>query len=476
MTQAGPGEQHAPSADLDGHRPGHSHGHGWTGLSRRAIRISAAVLVPAAVLVVTAMALLWPRGGVPADTSGAQQQAFGKVRAVHHAQCPSGDPAAPPGTTVDCGTADVEITDGAGRGQVVVTEIPAGPGAPRVTAGDRVVLIVTDAVPGDPAGGAAQYQIIDHQRGVQLWVLGACFAAAVIAFGRWRGLSALAGLAVTFGILLYFIVPAILAGRPPLLVAVVGSAAIMLTVLYLTHGLSAATSIAVVGTLASLCLTGLLSQAATIVTSLNGVAGEESAFLTVMYQQVDMRGLLLAGILIGSLGVLDDVAVTQAFTVTELSAANPALGFRGLYRSAIRVGRAHIASVVNTIVLAYAGASLPLLLLLAAGSQPVGQVLTSQLMAQEIVRSVVGTIGLISAVPITTALAAYTAGRRRGLAAAVPSVAAPAGSPAAVTEPGGRFADDAAGRAVPYHDGDRPPAAAVPPRGEWDWDDPDDRR
>src|SRR5258706_9266799 len=124
-----------------------------------------------------------------------------------------------------------------------------------------------------------------------------------------------------------------------------------------------------------------------------------------------MQGLLRAGILIGSLGVLDDVAVTQAFTVGELAAANRGLGFRQLYRAATRVGRAHIASVVNPIVLAYAGASLPILLLLAASNQPVGEVLTNQFIAQEIVRAAVGTMGLVAAVPITTTLAAFAASR-----------------------------------------------------------------
>jgi uncharacterized membrane protein len=142
------------------------------------------------------------------------------------------------------------------------------------------------------------------------------------------------------------------------------------------------------------------------------VGTEETNFLTIAYSDVNMQGLLLAGILIGSLGVLDDVAVTQAVTVSELAYANPSLSARRLYRAAARVGRAHITSVINTLVLAYAGASLPLLILLAAGNAPVGESLTSQMLSQEIVRSVVGTIGLIAAVPITTALAAFAATRQ----------------------------------------------------------------
>jgi uncharacterized membrane protein len=262
--------------------------------------------------------------------------------------------------------------------------------------------------------GGYTYQIADHRRGTQLWVLLAVFVLAVVAFGRLRGLAALAGLAVTFAILLLFIVPAILGGGPPVMVAIVGSAAIMLSVLYLTHGFNTPTSVAVLGTLASLTLTGVLSVAATAALHLTGISSEEDTFLTVAYRQVDMRGLLLAGILIGSLGVLDDVAVTQAVTIDELAIANPRLSTRQLYRAGSRVGRAHITSVINTIILAYAGASLPMLLLLRTGQQPLGQILTTQQIAQEIVRSIVGTIGLIAAVPITTWLAALTASRMPG--------------------------------------------------------------
>jgi uncharacterized membrane protein len=163
-------------------------------------------------------------------------------------------------------------------------------------------------LPDSPIGSA--YQIIDHQRGTQLWLLVAAFALAVIAFGRWRGLFALVGLAITFGVLLLFVVPAILDGQPPLLVAIVGSAAIMLVVLYLTHGFSVPTSMAVLGTLISLTLTGVLAGVATAATKLTGVASEDSSFLTIAFRDVNMQGLLLAGILIGSLGVLDDITVT----------------------------------------------------------------------------------------------------------------------------------------------------------------------
>jgi uncharacterized membrane protein len=218
------------------------------------------------------------------------------------------------------------------------------------------------------------------------------------------------GLSFTFAVILGFVIPAILDGKPPLAVAIVGCAAIVLVVLYLTHGIGRATTVAVAGTVVSLLLTGLLAVAAVEAMALAG-AGDDSSFALGQLHGVDLRGLLLAGILIGSLGVLDDVTVTQAATVQELAAANPGYGTGQLYSAAIRVGRAHIASVINTIVLAYAGASLPLLVLVVALDDPVGQVLSDQLVATELVRSAVGTIGLIAAVPITTAAAALVAQR-----------------------------------------------------------------
>jgi uncharacterized membrane protein len=196
-----------------------------------------------------------------------------------------------------------------------------------------------------------------------------------------------------------------------LLVAVVGSSAIMFAALYLTHGVNAHTSVAVAGTLASLLLIGLLGAGFTSVLELTGIGTDDSTYLSASRGDLDLRGLLLAGIVIGALGVLDDVTVTQAVTVAEMAAAGQR-SRRELYRAAIRVGRAHVGSAVNTIVLAYAGASLPVLLLIAASSEPIGDLLTSEFLAQEILRSAVGTIGLVASVPITTALAALVADLR----------------------------------------------------------------
>lgn len=414
----------------------HSHGH----LSRSgppsslaARRLSLAVLIPAAVLTVVSMVLLWPQDTPTPGPAEGPTQVLGRVVAVASAPCAEPPPGEdlPPGAPTNCGTVTVDLTHGVGAGQRISTDVPSGPGAVTVTAGDKVVLLFLEESPERP------YSIIDHQRSTQLWLLGAVFALAVIAFGRWRGLTALAGLGLTFAVLLMFIVPAILDGRSPLLVAIVGAAAIMLAVLYLTHGFTMTTTIAVAGTLASLVITAALSAIATAAVHLSGIADETSNYLSITQGEVNMRGLLLAGIVIGSLGVLDDVTVTQSATVTELARANPGYGFGQLYSAATRIGRAHIASVINTIVLAYAGASLPLMLLFAAGNTPVDELLTTELIAQELVRSAVGTIGLIAAVPITTALAALLA-TQRGISDAEPvrpDRGTPAPTPASGTTP-----------------------------------------
>jgi uncharacterized membrane protein len=247
-------------------------------------RLTLALLIPAVVVTALGMLLLWPRD-VPAPPAAEEPRVSGEVVTVDPIPCPElpedQEPSA--GIARQCGTVTVRLFDGADAGEQVTTEIPAGPGAFKVVAGDNVVLVILEGADGP------EYSIIDYQRSTQLWLLGAAFALAVIAFGRWRGLSALAGLVVTFTVLLSFIVPAILDGRSPLMVAIVGAAAIMLTVLYLTHGFNLATTVAVAGTLASLTLTAGLSALATAVIRLSGIADETSNFLTITQTDVNMR-------------------------------------------------------------------------------------------------------------------------------------------------------------------------------------------
>ncbi|MFI6484621.1 YibE/F family protein [Nonomuraea sp. NPDC050663] len=374
---------------------GHTHGT-EVPASRRARLITLAILVPLAVATLIAMVLMWP--GEIKNTGGqGPERLEGTISSVTLKPCPEPIPGEGEPDPRTCGEAVVRTTDG----KTVTALLPSGPGSQIFVDGEDVIVINT----GD------FYQVSDHDRTSALWVFGAAFALAVVAFGRWKGVTALIGLGVTFVILLLFIIPGILQGEPPLLVAIVGSSAIMLTVLYLTHGFTMGTSMAVLGTLISLSLTGALSYLSIDFAHLSGITDESSLYLGMSYA-INTEGLLLASIIIGSLGVLDDVTVTQAATVAELARANPAYGFRDLYRAAARVGRSHIASVINTIVLAYAGASLPLLILISVAAQPLGEVITNPAIAQEIVRSVIGTLGLIAAVPVTTALTALVSARQ----------------------------------------------------------------
>ncbi len=366
---------------------------------RRSRRLALAVVAPLGLLTLVALVLLWP-STTPTSAGESAQEVGGTIVDVVRVTCAE----QLPDDVNGCGTAVVRLDGAAGDDAAIEAPLPNGTGAPEVAVGDDVVLIASTTPDGE------SFSVVDHQRASGLWVVAAAFVLALIAFGRWRGVTALAGLAVTFAVLLLFVVPAILAGESPVLVAIVGSAAIMLTVLYLTHGLATETSVAVLGTLVSLVLTGVLSALAIAGLHLTGVTDDLSASVGAA-QGVNTQGLLLAGIVIGSLGVLDDVTVTQSVTVTELVRANPRLTALQAYRSASRVGRSHIASVVNTVILAYAGSSLPLLILVVAADDSLGRVLTDQVIAQEIVRSAVATVGLVAAVPVTTGLAALVATR-----------------------------------------------------------------
>lgn len=305
---------------------------------------------------------------------------------------------------------DIAMTPGAERveiaarvqstGEVVRFEMVDETGD-MFAAGQAVKLAVMDQ-PDQPT----TYAVSDFQRGRPLLLLTALFVGAVLVFSRLQGLRALLGVALTLLVIAGFVVPAILDGGNPVLVALVGAVTIMVTTLYLSHGYSQKTTAAVVGTVLALALTAALAVTFVSAASLTGLASEDARLANVTVGGLSLQGLLLAGIIIGALGVLDDVTMSQSSTVFELARANPATRFAELVRGALNVGRDHITATVNTLFLAYAGAGLPLLILFATGDQPLGSILTSELVAVEIVRALVGSLGLIAAVPITTALAA----------------------------------------------------------------------
>ncbi|WP_405561956.1 YibE/F family protein [Streptomyces sp. NBC_01180] len=412
-----------PEQPPGGH--GHTHSHGPAApVSKQLRNVIAAVLIPFAAAVVVGLAAFWPGGAPHHARSGVgfdRQTQQGDVveitpvncKDVHGSQSPptdgggggagaaeqqAGAGAAAQGT--QCKKAKIEVTSGKDKGRTF-TEI-VQPDSPRqLHQGQGVIVAYAPDAPRD-----LQYSVSDVDRKFPMALLAAIFALVVVAVGRLRGLMALVALAVSFAVLTLFILPAILHGSNPLVMAVIGASAIMLIALYTCHGLTARTSVAVIGTLVSLMLIGLLGSLFVGWANLTGNTDDSTGLIHGLYPHIDMSGLLLASVIIGSLGVLDDVTVTQTSAVWELHQADPTMGARGLYRAGIRIGRDHIASVVNTLVLAYAGAALPLLLLFSIAQSSVGTVANSELVAEEIVRTLVGSIGLVASVPVTTALAA----------------------------------------------------------------------
>ena len=382
---------------------GAAHDHDLPPAGPRVRRLLAYALAPFVLATLVGLVLLWP-GETPRPREGlgvAQETVTGTVESTTPAPCDE-QAAEPDG----CLRAEVRLTSGVTKGELVPLVVPTGASSIEVRRGTKLVLGIEPTAPED-----LRYRVVDVQRGRPLLLLGVLFAAAVVGLGRWRGVAALGGLVVSLLVLVKFVLPAFLAGASPLPVAIVGSAAIMFVAVFLAHGVSARSSVAVLGTLVSLVLTGLLAAAFVAAGDFTGVATEEAGFLRAVYGDIDVHGLLLAGIVIGSLGVLDDVTVTQASAIWELRRADPSMTPRALYGAGVRIGRDHIASTVNTLVLAYAGASLPLLLLFAVSGVDVGTALGSEVVAQEVVRTLVGSIGLVASVPITTALAAYVVTR-----------------------------------------------------------------
>ncbi|MGH2706728.1 MAG: YibE/F family protein [Actinomycetota bacterium] len=370
-----------------------------------------AAVAPFVAATLAGLGLLWPRGERPPTPPGVDfptELVDATVLAIAPTPCPGAEEAPATAGAQTCRSVVVRISDGPNEGREVTID-PGGLDPNRaVNGGDKVVLSYAPEAPPEH-----QYQLADYQRKLPLTVLGVLFAVVVVALGRWRGVAALGGFVIALGILTSFVLPAILEGANPLAVSIVGSSTVMLTALYLSHGVNVRTTSAVLGTLVSLAVTALLALLFVETARLTGFASEEAVFVNVSAQQVNLQGLLLGGIIIGSLGVLDDVTVTQASAVWELHVANPAYSLGELYRSALRIGRDHIASTVNTLVLAYAGASLPLLILFTLADARLPDVLNGEIVAQEVVRTLVGSIGLVASVPITTGLAALVATRSR---------------------------------------------------------------
>lgn len=397
----------------------HSHSHtGPAPLGPLAARIVVIALAVIGLATVVGAVLLWP-GGSKADiplpfqngAGGSVTTEGGRVLSTGIADCGSssagkvlvGGPAAGVPGSGTCVQAIITIDTGPNAGANTLLELSPGPGQPKLNAGDHIRIFrqVNQE-------GATGYGFYDFERAWPLAMLAALFAVVIVVVARWRGLRALVGIVIAFGVLVVFMLPALRDGSPALPVALVASSVILYAAIYLAHGVSLRTSAALLGTLTAMLLAAVLSWAAIEITHLTGLSQDQNNEVAAYLGNVSIKGLLLAGFIVGSLGVLNDVTITQASTVFELAHLGHG-SRRQVFARAMRVGSDHIASTVYTLVLAYAGSSLPLLLLFSVANRSLADVLTSESVAIEIARSAVGGIALALSVPLTTAIAAVLA-------------------------------------------------------------------
>lgn len=401
----------------------HAHAHvdasaGELRLSTAANRLLGVVVALTLAATVVGMVAIWPHGGV-ARTEQARL-AFDGVTIVHGTVeeataglCPGltedrlPDGSIPEETT--CAAAQVRLGDDApdgAAGDTVEVQVPILSYQAGMSPGDAVLVGRYD-VADDPAlEGVPVWVWVEYDRQLPLALLAVVFTVLVVLVGRLRGLAAVLGLGVGYATVFLFMLPALSRGEDPVLVALLGSVAIMTVILYAAHGFTAKTTAALVGTVAGLGLTAALATWATRASHLDGSASETAYQLRQVTGLPDLSGLVLCGVILAGLGVLNDVTITQSSAVWELRRLAPQSRFRDLFRAGMRIGRDHLASTVYTIAFAYAGAALPTLLLISVYDRPFGQTVTSAEIAEEVVRTLVGSIGLVLAIPLTTAVAA----------------------------------------------------------------------
>lgn len=306
-----------------------------------------------------------------------------------------------PGTEVEnpVQTISVELLDGDREGEIVTFE------------NDYIQLEKGDVFYVDymrTFDGRELYLVRERDRTLMLGLLGLIFVSVILAFGGWQGLRSLISLAGSLLVIVYILLPTLVAGYPPILTSIVVAAAVLFTAIFFTHGFNLRSLIAFGGTIIAVCLTGLLAYASIGLTNLTGFASDEAIYLNFGTDgQLDFVGLLLAAVIIGALGVLDDIAITQVAVVRELIATVQNIRKREVYMRAIRVGKEHVGALVNTLMLAYTGAALPLLLWFSLSESDALSILNREIFATELVRALVGSTGLILAVPITTLLAVW---------------------------------------------------------------------
>jgi len=377
------------------------------------------LLVAAALASVAGVATWWPDAEKADALSGSQGFAaagvtFPQAEVVSVGPaCPlAGDDAGVPGAPLQDGTCSVVVAtigEGADEGREVSVTVAPEVSASGLQRGDTIDLQLTPPFDGQP--GQASYY--GTERSAPLGLLLAVFVLVVLVVARWRGLMALLGLGFSGAVVGVFVLPALLTGEPAIPVAVAGSTAIMFVVLFTTHGVSMRTATALVGTLAGVSVSAVVAIWAVDATRLTGISNEEGGVLNSLTGGLDFQGLLIAAIIIAGLGVLNDVTITQASAVWELRAASPELSRRETFTSGMRIGRDHIASTIYTIVFVYVGTALTVLLVISLYDRPTLDLIGTEEIAEEVVRSLASSIGLVLAVPLTTLIAALTAGPPR---------------------------------------------------------------
>ncbi|WP_159846113.1 YibE/F family protein [Nocardia sp. CY41] len=400
----------------------HHHHHDHSGpiaIGATAARVVIGLLTVIGVVVVIGAIALWPSKQhidipLPMQNAGggAVQTEAGTVVLQDIGPCGSpslgkvfvDQPEPPRSTAYTCQRSLIAIESGPHKGNRTLLEIAPGPGQPDLRAGDELRLVRQT----DPSG-TPLYSFEDYSRGLPLTLIVVAFVVVIIAVARWRGVRALLGLVFAFAVLVLFLLPALLDGKPAIPVALVAGSLILYAVLYLAHGVNLRTSSALLGTLTSMLLAAALSWLTIELTDLTGLSEEQNTNVATYLEHVSITGLLLAGFIIGSLGVLNDVTITQASAAFELAALDESASRREVFAAAMRVGRDHIASTVYTLVLAYAGGALPLLLLFSVAGRSIRDVLTGDAVAIEIARSAVGGIALALSVPLTTGIAVLLA-------------------------------------------------------------------
>lgn len=375
---------------------GHSHSHGRLNLApadlRRVRAILAAIVMPLALATFVGLVLLWPSSDNPVGSltlnADGVEMATGEVTRI--------------GEINELGQTDVRMEV---EGVEVPVHVPFDIVENGLDVGDRIKAMFS------PSGleGATPYIFVDFERGLPLIILLACYIFVVGLVARGKGLAAILGLAASLGVVGFFMLPALMVGEPALLVVLVGAAAMMFTSIYLAHGVSIRTTTAVLGTLGGLVITGVAAAVSIGANNLTGTLSDDAIALYGELGYLEMNEILLCGMILAGLGALNDVTITQVSTVWELHAANPSARRRKIFSQGMVIGRDHIASTVYTLAFAYVGTALPLLMSAALVDRGFLDLMTVGQISEEIVRTLVASIGLVLAIPMTTAIACLLA-------------------------------------------------------------------